>query len=176
MTPRKAVPFIAPLVLLPLLAACANASPSRYPSLAIRDFERVKGSATPADPVPAPPPPPAIQPDEALSSRLRKLQAQAEEAHGSFMAAAPRARAAASAAAGAARGSDRWATAEVALSNLESTRARAMVALADLDALTVSARLEGGAVDAIDATHAAVSDLLAQEDRIIDELVGQFGG
>lgn len=173
MTPRNAaLLLIAPLA----LSACASAAPSHYPSLALRDFERVKGAGTPAEPAPAPPPPPAIQPDEALSSRLQKLQAQAREAHGSFMAAAPGARSAVAGASGAAPGSDRWIAAEVAVSNLESTRARAMVALADLDDLQVSAALEDGAIEAITAAHTAVADLLAQEDRVIDELVGKLEG
>lgn len=173
MTPRHAALLLAvPL----MLSACASAAPSRYPSLALRDFERVKGTGTPAEPAPAPPPPPPIQPDEALSSRLQKLEAQARDAHGSFMSAVGGARKAVAGAQGATPGSDRWVTAEMALSNLESTRARAMVALADLDGLQISATLEDGAIEAITATHTAVADLLAQEDKVIDDLVGRLGG
>lgn len=173
MTPRKA----APLLLAPiLLSACASSPSDRYPSLAMRDFERVGGTGTPVEPATPPPPPPPVLPDEALSARLERLRAQAEEAHRAFLAATPRARSAVSSAAGAPRASDRWVEAEMAVSSLESTRGRAMVALADLDSLKVSATLEDGAVEAINAVHATVGELVAQEDRIIDELVRRFPG
>jgi hypothetical protein len=125
----------APLTIAALLCACAAST--NYPSLAVRDVERVEGSGEPAvgsaEAIPVLPPASAD-----LTTRLAGLVAVARKAHASFQgqqASAERA----VAAAGAAQ-SDSWTSAEVALSGLQTSRSGALTALADLDQLYVDER------------------------------------
>jgi hypothetical protein len=105
------------LLVLPLLAACATAE-EEYPSLAIRDAERVSGRFEPVAATPyVPPPTPA-----AVLGLLDQLAADAASAHRSFVAEAPAASRIIQAAGGAEFGSDAWAAASVALAGLESSR------------------------------------------------------
>jgi hypothetical protein len=118
-----------------LLGACAASGD--YPSLAIRDVERVAGSASPAtgsaEVIPTLPPPSAD-----LTTRLAGLVDTARQAHARFEAKrAPAERAVA--AAGAPR-SDGWTAGQVALSDLQTARSGALVALAELDQLYVDER------------------------------------
>src|SRR5690606_28813917 len=75
------------LLLLPLVAACATPE-EEYPSLAIRDAERIGGSFEPATPAPyvPPPTPPAVL------GQLEALRDQAASAHRAFLAEVPGAR------------------------------------------------------------------------------------
>jgi hypothetical protein len=153
------------LLLLPLLAGCATAS-DEYPSLAIRDAERVTGTLEPAAPTPyVPPPTPA-----AVVDRLDQLAAEAASAHQAFLAEAPAARSVIAAASGAEFGSDSWARASVALAGLESARSRAMIALADLDRLMVDAAVEGGELERIVAVRNSVTAQVDQQNATIEGL------
>lgn len=154
-----------PLIFAAMLAGCAT-SGGEYPSLAQRPAERAQGTLTPdagADPIPASPAPSAD-----LAARLADLLRQAQTLHAEFRGQVPAAERLAIAAGS--RGSDSWASAEVALANLDAIRSRAAVALADLDALWIDATLEAGARDEIGAVRTAVEALIAQEDAELARL------
>lgn len=156
-----------------LTSACASDS-GRYPSLAIRDAERVQGSAQPVEPQEAPPP--AEAPSQDLLARLEQLKDEAAAAHKAFMATAPTAERQVAAARGAATASAAWVSAQVSLATLEASRGRLMIALADLDSLHVAAQLEGGARATISAARDEV-DLLAQtENEIVSRLLSRISG
>ena len=145
------------------LAACASA-PGEYPSLAIRDAERVTGTiATPEPYVPPPAPAPVLD-------RLAQLTGEAASTHSAFLSEAPRARRTVSAARGASAGSENWAQAQVALAGLEAARSQAMVALADLDRLYVDAAVEATELDRIAAVRKEVIGIVEAEDAVIAEL------
>ena len=65
--------------------------------------------------------------------------------------------------------------ASVAIAGLETERSRAMIALADLDRLTVAAATEGGALDELAAAQARVDAMVAEETVGIDELIAALG-
>ena len=153
------------LLLLPLLAACATPD-EVYPSLALRDAERVSGTLEPVAPTPyVPPPTPA-----AVVSQLDRLAADAASAHRAFLAEAPAARSAVSAARGAEFGSDSWARASVAVAGLESSRSKAMIALADLDRLMVDAAVAGGELERIVAVRNTVTAQVDEQNATIERL------
>jgi hypothetical protein len=155
------------LLLLPLLAGCATPS-EEYPSLALRDAERVTGSFEPAAPAPyVPPPTPA-----AVLGRLDQLDAAS--AHRDFLAEAPAASRTIEAASGAEFGSDAWAAGSVALAGLESSRSKAMIALADLDRLMVDAGIEGGELVRIVAVRDTVTAQVNEENATIETLASNL--
>lgn len=159
-----------PLISIALLASCASGG-GDYPSLAQRPAERAQGTFTPDAAVPAPPAP--VAPSAGLVARLAELRSQAEALHREFRDAAPAAQRLANAAGS--RGSDSWAAAEVALSDLDSIRSRAAVALADLDALWIDSTLEAGPREAIGAARSEVEALIAEEDAVLARLRGRVG-
>lgn len=160
------------IILGSMTSACAGDS-GRYPSLAIRDVERVQGTAQPVEPEETPAP---EVPSQDLVARLEQLKADAGRAHKDFMAAAPAAERLVNAAGGAAVASDAWVSAQVAIANLESTRSRLLVALAELDSLHVSAELEGGARTTISAARDQVDQMAQTENDIIARLLGRVRG
>jgi len=150
------------------LASCASAPEGAYPSLAIRDIERVSGTLAPPDPPPAPEP---LAP--ATLQRLDSLTGLASEAHAQFLAAAPGTRQIAQNTG--AIGSESWARAQVALADLQAVRSQAMIALADLDRLYVDAMTGGtDAVQPIAAARDSVIEMVAEEDRVIAALAGSL--
>jgi hypothetical protein len=155
------------VALLPiaLLAGCATPSPD-YPSLAIREAERISGAIQPGEPVPYVPP----APSPAILGKAEALASAAAEAHQAFLAEAPRASAAVERARGAAIGSENWARAEVALASLISARSQTMEPLADLDRLFVDAAVEGNALALIAATRDRVEAQVAEQDAAIARL------
>ena len=154
------------LVLAVLTGACQTAS-DEYPSLALRDAERVSGAFEPVAAQPyVPPPTPA-----AVIGRLDQLAAEAASAHQAFLAEAPAARSAVASASGAEVGSDGWARASVAVAGLEGTRSRAMIALADLDRLMVDAAVEGGALDRIVPLRDRVIAQVDEQNATIESLL-----
>ncbi|AKM07438.1 hypothetical protein AM2010_1366 [Pelagerythrobacter marensis] len=160
---------IAPLLFAVPLAACAAGSGS-YPSLAIRDAERVGGSLE--TPTPEAPPAQPAPPSADLLARLGQLQSQAASAHQAFLAAVPATRRAVRAASGAGIASDRYASAQVALADLDSHRSRAAIALGDLDLLFADAALSFELRAPIVETRADVTAMIAQEDAVLAELRG----
>ena len=157
--------------LAPALFLCACASTGDYPSLAQRPVERAQGTFTPDTAEPAPAPPPAPSAD--LLARLADLQRDATSLHAQFVEATPAATRIATAAG--ATGSDSWASAQVALADLDSLRSRVAVSLAELDALWVDSTVETGPRDAIGAARDSVQALVAQEDEVLSRLRGRVG-
>jgi hypothetical protein len=153
------------LLPLALLAGCASPA-GDYPSLGIRDAERVAGTLEPVPRAPYVAPPPSA----AVLGQAETLARAANEAHQAFLAEAPRASATVENARGAATGSENWARAEVALASLISARSRTMEPLADLDRLYVDAATEGNALAGIAAAREAVEAQVAAEDAAITRL------
>ncbi len=162
---RKVLPCI---VLADLLAGCAT--PTDYPSLALRPAEHVENTLPPDYAEPRPPVP--ILPSADLSARLAELERQARAVHGEFVKATPAARRLAAAAGPTA--SDSWASAQVALADLDSLRSRVAIVLADLDSLWADATLEAGPREAIGNVRGNVEDLVAQEDTVLAQLRGSI--
>ncbi|MFC3173181.1 hypothetical protein ACFOD9_02830 [Novosphingobium bradum] len=163
-----------------LLAGCATNG--QYPSLAKGPSElasegRIRGCgnmAAPPVPVATVPVAPAPAPAPAdLTGRLVEITAEARAAHESF--ASQRARVAGLAGAGAARGSDGWAVAQVALAELSSARSSTALALTELDRLYVAQRVDGGDGQAIAAVRDQVTAWVADEDAVLAGLVGRLG-
>jgi hypothetical protein len=152
-------------------SSCAGES-TLYPSLAIRDVERVQGSAPPTEGELPPPPPETPSPD--LSQRLQQLRNDANQAHRDFMNAAPGAERQVNAAGKAAVASDAWVSAQVAIANLEVSRSKLLIALADLDSLHVAAELNGGARTIISETRDQVDQLSQTENDIISRLLASL--
>lgn len=151
------------------LGACAN-DIAEYPSLARRPAERVSGQIVPVVPSNEPGPAPAAS----VLGRLDSLVAQAREADTRFRTREGQARNLVGAASGAALGSESWAVASVALSQLESARNDAMLALAELDELYAAARIEAADARAIAAARDTVMAMVAEQDRVIGDLGGRL--
>jgi len=157
-------PLAAALLLSGLLAGCVAGPSGDFPSLAVRDAERLAGTLRPVQPYVAPPPGPATL------QQLGALESEAGEAHAAFLAEASRASSIVEAARGADSGSEAWARAEVALASLAAARSRTMVPLADLDGLHVAAAVEGQSLDSIAAARDAAEAQVAAEDAAIARL------
>lgn len=146
-----------------LLAACQTVPTDGEPSLGRRAAEaidpRLPVEAT-VDTRPA---------DEALAARIRVLMAEARASANAFAAAEPGTRAAA-AAAGAPQ-SESWIAAQLALSELERTRAGFTRALADLDALHANlARSDRASAADLAALESAANDLRGTGERQVETL------
>ncbi|MBT2133159.1 hypothetical protein KK137_02330 [Croceibacterium sp. LX-88] len=162
-------PTALPLLILALpLTACASASDA-YPSLAIREGERVEGTMTPVIP-------PVIRPaaPAGVLSRVDQLEAEASSANQAFMSATPAARRVVGAARGQDIGSENWSVAQVALAGLEAERSKAMTALADLDRLYVDAGVAGTEIERIASARESVMSLVEQQDAVLEELAGSL--
>ena len=151
-----------------LLAGCAAAPEGAYPSLAIRDVERVSGTLEPPAVTYVPPAPPS-----GTLNELDALVSRAQTAHGRFVEQAPALRSRVASANGAPVGSEGWAQAQVALAELETIRSEAMIALADLDRLYVEAATEGQSLAEVASARDEVIALVEQEDAVIAELAGE---
>lgn len=159
---RSVLPFV---LFGSALAGCSTASED-YPSLAIREAERVSGTMEAIPPQPyIPPATPA-----GVVDRLDQLVADAAGANEAFGAEAPGARTLVAAARGAQPGAESWARAQVALANLEASRSRAMIALADLDRLYVDAAVEGAELERIAAARDTVATQVEQQNAAIAAL------
>jgi len=160
------------LAALPALAGCAT-SGDRYPSLAIRDVERAEGQFEPVPSTPLAVPEVAIPAGGSLPERLAALDAAADAAHQAFLASVPAATRRANAAAGAAIGSDAWASAQVALADLDSARSMTAIPLADLDTLMVASAVQAQDVSAIEAVRQQVLAKVSEEDEVLARLRAQ---
>lgn len=165
----KPLSLVASLVVSACLGGCA-ASADRYPSLAIRDIERVSGTFD-VDPASAEPPPalPASELDT-----IPGLVATAQSAHQRFIAAAPSARRQVAAAIGANVNDNSWASAQVALADLESLRSQAAIPLGDLDRLNAEAAITFADSQAVDQARAEVLTMIEEEDQVLAELRGRL--
>jgi hypothetical protein len=154
-----------------LLSGCA-APRAAYPSLAVRDAERVQGNFQTE---PGPVSPAIAAPLSAdVTERLTQLQAAAASAHRRFLDAAPGATRLVNAASGASIASNPWSSAQVALADLDSTRSQAAVPLGDLDFMHTDASLSLSQSDAIDQARESVTSMIAQQDTILSALRGKL--
>lgn len=158
-------PLIAAGCAMLALSACATPR-GEYPDLAIRPEERVSGSM---EPVAAEPYIPPKTGQDVLSS-ISSLRQSAQQAHAKFTAIVPRAQRAANAARNSPQGSENWAVAQIALSELESSRSDAMIALADLDRLYVDAAVNATELGPLASARDDVMALVAQEDSVINQI------
>lgn len=148
------------------LAGCAAPSGS-YPSLAVRESERVGGTiAVPLAPSYTAP---AVSPATLADSE--RLLAQAQSAHELFLKTAPTTRSAVSAAQGSARDSERWSRAQVAVADLEASRAQLMIALADLDRLAIDAAVAGSQFSDLAARRDAIAELGDSQTQLITAML-----
>jgi hypothetical protein len=152
-----------------LLHACS--APDGYPSLAIRDSERV--SVTMASPDSANFTPPPVP--QATIENLDLLSANALAANERFLAATDGVRVSVGRAAGAATGSEEWSVAQVEIAGLESLRSDTMHALADIDQIFINAVIEGEEFDAASRTRDEIALLVTEQDRIISALLTTLG-
>lgn len=152
------------------LTACA-ADTANYPSLARRPAERWSENA-PA-PAPSTPASPAALDPKTLD-RIDSLLGQARSADASFRQHVERTRSLVGAAAGAAVASEAWAVATVAVSDLESSRSQAMIALADLDTLYAAQTVMGGATAPIKAARDQVIAMVSEEDAVLSAIKGKL--
>ena len=157
------------LAALPCLAACATPD-DKYPSLAIRDVERAQGRFEPVPTTPLYVPPVTAPLTGPLAERLAALGTQAAAAHRVFLGRAPTATRFANAAAGAMVGSDAWASAQVALADLDSARSTTAIALGDLDALMVGGAVQGEDISAIELVRQQVLAQIGEEDETLARL------
>ena len=162
--------LLAAIALVPALAACQTAPDGAYPSLAIRDVERAQGQLEPVPGDPIDVPPVEVPLDGPLDQRLAALVEQGRSAHARFTEAAPRASRLASAASNSGVGSDAWASAQVALADLDSIRSEAAIALADLDLLFIAGSVEANGTAAIANARQTLLALIQEEDRTLADL------
>ncbi|MFV0643798.1 MAG: hypothetical protein ACK5NN_04765 [Sphingomonadaceae bacterium] len=160
--------------LLPLLACSATlggcaTGKGDYPSLAIRDAERVEGQFQPVQPVQ---PPIALAPE--LDDALASAVARGNEAHALFMADVPATRQRVAAGRNGGQGSDSWSAAQIALANLESRRSSTAIPLADLDTIYADASNRALLQERIIIARNDVTALVAQEDSILAQLRSQM--
>lgn len=116
-----------------------------------------------------------------MAKQLTELSARARKAHAAFEDARPSAARAVSTARGAAKGTENWSVASLAVARLESARAQAGLPLADLDRLESEASnraVDGSDADlkAVLAARSEVEDLVASETAVIDSLLSQLAG
>lgn len=158
--PARQLLLLSPLLLL----ATGCADQGAFPSLAPRLVERLSND----EPLRIAP---VIAPDPELASRVAELLAQARRGHGEFQAALPAAKAAMSRAG--ASGTESWIEAQQAISRLEGARAPTVIALAQLDLLSVErARQPTNASDmeALLAAVEAAQTLFVSQQAEIDQL------
>ncbi len=152
-----------------LLVGCA--APDGYPSLAIRDSERMSGNfQTPPSPIFTP-----TAPTPATIAELGTLAESAHAAHTRFLAQVAETRVSVIDAVGEESGSLSWSAAQVAIARLESTRADALVALADIDRLYVTAALDGNELLQLEVTRGDISALVDEQNRLLSDLFAALG-
>jgi hypothetical protein len=148
-------------------SACAGGS-DRYPSLNIRDFERVQGQfavAAPAREVLLPSPAPVEQ-----VSQLQEAVDQAQQRHSEFVMTAESVRGLIAAAGGTGPDNNGWSLAQSAYADLDSRRGATAILLSELDQMYTSATLSFTEREQIDQARNRVSALVAAEDALLDEL------
>ena len=153
------------------LSACARDT-GAYPSLARRPAERLTatfGVPAAAEVVVLP------APSAAVTGQVGPLVSAAQRADAKFRLREPRARSLVGSNGGAKIGSESWAVATIAVSELEVARAEAMLALADLDTLYNDTRVRGEDPGTIGAARDTVTGLIDRQDQVLGELRGRLG-
>ena len=155
-----------------VVTACAG-SADRYPSLALRDFERrsVVGAA-PASP-PAAPAAAGLSADE--SARIAALVTRAEQCEAAFARQQAGSAALVRRARGQGRDSAARATALVALADLTTLRSATFLPLGELDLLAAEAAANNRDTASIAAAQTAVLAQIARQDAALSALWQELG-
>ena len=149
-----------------VISGCA-APDGRYPSLAVRDAERVSGEFTPqAQPTGVP----VVQPD---SGRIDTAIASAKQANIKFLSQSDEVSALVAASRGTGQESDVRARALVGVASLTSLRGQTAGALSQLDALEAQAATSFAETGAIRDAQATVVRMLSAQDQILETLTGE---
>ena len=154
------------------LGGCAGGS-DRFPSLALRYFERVQGSFGGPDS-----PAGTLRPAPLGVSQIGEIAralAEARTRHQRFMDLAGPARASVATAAGTGPEDRRWALAQVEIAELDSRRSGTSALLADLDRLYADASLSFAERSQIEQAQAEVGAMLSKQDEVLDELLALLG-
>jgi hypothetical protein len=152
------------------LAGCVGAE-SRYPSLALRDFETspLAAAATASGAVPLPEPRPVD------TARIAALRAAAETSSAEFSRREPSAATLVARARGQSAESDARARALVALADLSSRRSATFLHLGDLDLLAADTAIDFGWTQNIEAARSDVLTMVEQQDRALSALWTEMG-
>ena len=161
------LPFLSAGCAALLLGACGGAQ-KEYPSLAVRDAERMVGELTPVQGEPAAPTysVPAAKVDEALAS--------ARNAHIRFLAARPGAVTLVQQASGLGIGDDTHSRALIALADLTTLHSETSSALADLDRLEAQGATLFAPLDAVRAAQGEVESLVLAQNQTLDSLASEL--
>ena len=161
----RATPSILAALCAALLTSACAGSGDKYPSLAIRDAERVQSRFTPAPPSDRAP----IRP-VASASEIEALVDQAQASHAQFRSAQAQAKALVGDARG--RGIDTNARqrALVALADLTALHGDTAVPMSDLDMLNAQAATSFAPTEAIEAARASILALLAEQEGTLNAL------
>lgn len=145
------------------LTGCASAD-ARYPSLAVRDAERVQGTLEPAS---------SEEPSVIGISNLDALTAphdRAREAHARFTAMESEVRNLIAASSGLGPEDDRRARALAGFAQLTTLRAQTALALSDLDLLEVKAATGFKRTREIRDFQSSIIEMIEQQDAALDSL------
>ena len=156
MSSRHVIALTVPL----LLAACASADVSGYPSLARRPIERQQAVVEPTETSPAPPQVASATVTQAIAGLL----SDANGGETAFRRALASGQGLVNAGRGAATGTEAWAAGQTALSRIEVSRGPTVFALAELDRLALEALDKGD-----EAGAQAFSDAQTRIGAIVDE-------
>ncbi|WP_309621883.1 hypothetical protein [Novosphingobium sp.] len=153
------------------LGACAQDT-SEFPSLAKRPAERVTATygTPPAPAVQVPLPQPSAQVLGAVDS----LVAKAQQADARFRRGEATARRLVGQSGRARVGSEPWAVATMAVSELEAARGQAMVPLAELDRMFAEAMTRGEDVTRVADARDRVIGIIARQDQTLIGLLRQL--
>ncbi len=158
--------FLWPAFASTLLAGCASADADRFPSLALRDAERMTGQFTPTRPT-EPPPPPVVS-----AVDLASIVENARAIHRNFLSEAPPALRLARSASGRDTINDQRSRALVAMAGLTTLHSQTVLALADLDKLEAEAATSFAATAEIQEAQSQVAALVAEQDETLAQVSG----
>ncbi|MEM6909861.1 MAG: hypothetical protein AAF494_14410 [Pseudomonadota bacterium] len=148
------------------LVACAGDS-ERYPSLAVRDVERLNGEFSTSAPASMP----AELPEPISQTRsVDALMASAEISHAKFMAAVPNARAMLNRAQSSAGNQQPNPDTLVALSKLAALRGETAIALSELDLLAADTAMRFETASQVEAARMQVLTFVSEQDRTLNRL------
>lgn len=155
-----------------ILSGCASGS-DRFPSLALRDFERVEGSFGASDSSASELRPAPLGVSQA--QEVAQALSEARSRHRRFLELVGPARAKVAAATGTGPEDRRWGLAQVEIAELDSRRAGTAALLADLDRLYADASLSFAERGQIEQARGEVGAMLDQQGRVLEELLALIG-
>jgi len=145
------------------LSGCA-ASSDKYPSLAIRDFEKAAQGSEGA------PLPSATTLSNSTESALQDARKVAARRHASFNSALPDVRSKVAAARRGGQTSNAWSIAQIAIADLTSYRSQTAIALGNIDAILAKASADLVDVSPHLPIQGEVTGMLEQQDRTLAQL------